>query len=652
MRELKILNKNYEVANLYTVVYEGYTIKEIIEDAPVFSVTPPQHYLDYWQKIYDYFKTGTKVPGYTYLPQGQSKYDVAYVNKTIDDPIAELNGHTLREVFEEGNMLPALNDSNWTVSATGNTLINDNGGLKYVFNNNLPSISSQFIENTYSLQTSTGDKLVSIVQIKGDKVSTYRVGQQNAYPLSGNIESEYTTKVVLTEHVSNSRFYLMTNANEKLSLNDSIYIKDMKLINLTDFGISPMIDMEYYYSLYQARKNITKKLLTYAEVFEEIQELSNPNFDDGTMDWSYYLNGGNPNLLVTDGIGTFTSDSFKAIGQSNKLIQNNVYYFIVRAKGVVPSSLSAISYENTSIGQSIGMTPLTTEYQNISIMFTHTSAITNDFGFGRTNVANTVYVDYSMLLNLKNFDESITKEQLDTMLAHYLQVKNIVIYPEIYVPTDPTGFGNRYSFLEINKKVYGHELDFENMQLNLLFGVYRNAYDSYNQLMNFIIGNEGIISYDYGKGVRYSDIRLIKSPKTELDDGRYLKEKFDFKRLTPFYTLEQGSSLTIKNIHDWDLKLIVSGTVNTNIVYIEAEETTSGLTKTVKFDFTAVTKPFNFYYNSETKQILINGINNGYQYIDFTQGISFISLPKDTEHLIWTTGITNPSITIKKWVID
>jgi hypothetical protein len=190
------------------------------------------------------------------------------------------------------------------------------------------------------------------------------------------------------------------------------------------------------------------------------------------------------------------------------------------------------------------------------------------------------------------------------------------------------------------------------MQLNLLFGVYRNAYDSYHQLMNFIINNEGIIAYDYGKGVRYSDIRLIKSPKTELDDGQYLKEKFDFKRLSPFYTLEQGTSLTIKNIHDWDLKPIVAGTVNTNIVYIEAEDTLTGLTKTVKFDFTAVTKPFNFYYNSETKQILINGINNGYQYIDFTQGISFISLPKDTEHIIWTTGITSPVITVKKWVID
>ena len=264
--------------------------------------------------------------------------------------------------------------------------------------------------------------------------------------------------------------------------------------------------------------------------------------------------------------------------------------------------------------------------------------------------------DYSLnkgyLPLIGTFDENITQEKIDQLQNYYINSKNVVIYPKLYLSTEPKGFGNRYAFNDLNKKIYGHELNFENMNINLVFGLYWNAYDGFNQLMKFMSSNEAIIEYNYGKGERYTDVRLINAPKTEMEQGNIIRSKFDFKRLTPFYTILEGASLVVTNNHDWDLKMIVEGTVNTNTVFIEAENLESGPNQVVKFNFTPVTKPFTLYYNSETKQILINGVNNGYQYIDQSAGISFISVPKGEQHSLFTTGITNPKIKVKKWVID
>ena len=225
-------------------------------------------------------------------------------------------------------------------------------------------------------------------------------------------------------------------------------------------------------------------------------------------------------------------------------------------------------------------------------------------------------------------------------------------YPNFFIPTDPIGFGNKYSLLELNKIPYGQELDFDNIQLNLVMGINNNPYTIYNKLVNFLIDNECIIEYDYGSGIRYTDVRLLNAPKTEMEPGRIIRSKFDFKRLTPFYTLLQGSTIEVLNTHDWKLKPSVEGTVNTNIVYIDAENLATTETITVKFDFTSVTKPFNFYYNSETKQILINNVNIGYKYIDLAYGKTFIELEKGFNYSVSTTGITNPIVKIKKWVMD
>jgi hypothetical protein len=651
MRKIEVLNNKYEKVGLYKVLVNGKNYKDLFDaygnaatEANLQTIATAEsvelNLVKFWYEAYLYLSYGTQKPTLAYAPSGPSKYDVAYINKTIDDPIAELNGHTLREVFEDGKLI----EGTWGI------------------------YSSTIIENTeeFLKWESTGISVYSLARNNygGLTIGDYYYVNGSMRALTSGINQLNVQKIGNTHVVKDfptlNEWYdfsftaqqLDHDAEEfraaaTLATSVSGIVAELKkpfIVNLNDFGISPITDMDYYYSLYQERKNITKKVLTYADVFEERNLIT--TFPELTV-------GNNTNYYMT------------AASNNIDYVYDTKYYRYIEIKNNFNSSPYVSSYYASPLEEgfrSFGSLTIPTqnEYHSFSDIYhwlfntqTRTLRVYSETENVYDLQSNDeLHIRNWELISFEHFDELITKELLDTMLAHYLLVKNIVIYPEIYVPTDPTGFGNRYAFLELNKKVYGHELDFENINLNLLFGVYKNAYDSYNQLMNFIINNEGIIAYDYGKGVRYTDIRLIKSPKTELDDGQYLKEKFDFKRLSPFYTLEQGSSLTIKNIHDWDIKPIVSGTVNTNIVYIEAEESTSGLLKAVKFDFTALTKPFDFYYNAETKQILINGINNGYQYIDFSYGISFISLPKDSEYVIWTTGITSPTVKAKKWVID
>ena len=679
MRKINILNKNYEVANLNTVVYEGYSIKQIIEDSPVFDVTPPQHYLDYWQKIYDYLKDGTQLPGHTYIPSGQSKYDIAYINKTIDDPIADLNGHTLKEIYEVGNLnrnQTLLNEAitNDDMLSPNNILwLNDfsltYGGITFSYDKNTDlwtlngtaTLTTNYFGDILNYSFNSAELYYKCF-VKSGTCSSY----SNFIANFNTIQPGFSTLLSGITHtgaLNSFRFYIVSGVvfnnftfRISVSLNQYEDVSANKyILNKTSYSIESLTveQMDYYYSLYLARKDITKKTLTYADIFEEFQVNDDPFFEDVSF-WSLQYATEEQQAkgikVTNDGTQAY-SNYFRGLGANPNFLNGDEFYASV--------SIRKLKYETQNFQLLLGLNDMLSFYPNTLNVYTASRFIIYESSYpylllrNYGQYADNAYIAYHLLvIGLKHFDEDITKEQLDILLSYYLTIKDIVIYPENFLPLEPTGFGNRYKFKELNTKVYGHEMDFEKMQLTLLFGTYRNAYESFNLLMNFMINNEAIISYDYGKGIRYTDVRLIAAPKTELDNGQHMRSKFDFKRLSPFYTIEEGFILTIKNVHDWDIKPIVSGTVNTNIVYIEAEDTTTTVTLAVKFDFTSLTKPFNFYYNAETKQILINGINNGYQYIDFSYGVSFISLPKDTEHLITTTGITSPVVKAKKWVID
>ena len=390
-----------------------------------------------------------------------------------------------------------------------------------------------------------------------------------------------------------------------------------------------------------------------------IDELNNKTLTD------VFENQYNNYQEFTETVNIPTSNTYSIYNHTVVNFQNNHKIYIFFKRSVLASNALAsevrhfiydiaTSLSNTNRTGSIIFGSIIKTVQDISLSKTHTFRILNSGT--EQNVTFTHYMSGIINLNLLGIEE-LSLQRLDYWLNVYMffkfQIKNPNIqYPLYIIPTDPTGLGNKYSLQELNKVVYGHELDFDNIQLNLVFGIYKNSYQSFNLLMNFLIDNECILEYDYGSGIRYVDTRIINAPKTEMEAGKIIRSKFDFKRLTPFYTLLQGSSVLVTNTHDWKLKPIVEGTVNTNTVWIEAENLETSVNQSVKFDFTSVSKPFNFYYNSETKQILINGVNIGYKYIDLTAGKTFIEVPKGDQHSIYTTGVTNPVVKVKKWVID
>jgi hypothetical protein len=257
------------------------------------------------------------------------------------------------------------------------------------------------------------------------------------------------------------------------------------------------------------------------------------------------------------------------------------------------------------------------------------------------------------LISFEHFDELITKEQLDTMLVHYLLVKNIVIYPEIYVPIEPVGLGNRFKLLAVDDTVYGHELDFEDISFKMYFGVNFDAYKGYHAMMNMLRSNKAIIEYDWGIGPRYNDVRLLNAPKTEKDTSLLIISKFYFKRLNPFYELiEVSDEEDMKNESDLDSPVKLDLTVSNTTVSIKLLDTSSGVQQEISFDFTGVSTPFNLTIDPETKKLLIDDITDAYDYADHTKD-SFIYLPGDSEiYSINITGAAVNKITYKKWVIS
>jgi hypothetical protein len=666
MRKIEVLNNKYEKVGLYKVLVNGKNYKDLFDaygnaatEANLQTIATAEsvelNLVKFWYEAYLYLSYGTQKPTLAYAPSGPSKYDVAYVNKTIDDPIAELNGHTLREVFEDGNDYYTIDRY---VGENSTTLQNDIGGILKVQGTTfsvirtIPYFALGSVENGYhylrvkthsNMQDTDGYRRMYQVQ-----VST-TTGGYTGYFNSPNLhdrplEDTYSTIFNLNGDITTKEIRVQVNQNLLEPLNEktlTMYKQDFYFINLDILGISPTTNMDYYYSLYQARKNISKKVLTYTDVFELF------NFTSTHLPIGYYSVDEN-NVTIT-GYDTRSWDTVATI------IEPKVYYSFTNMGDLLPklevrNSLNVIYTGNEYIDMLYGI-----KYSGI--VDTSISNGTVGFKIGSDLVGQYPY-DYviSFIVKLSNFDELITKEQLDTMLAHYLLVKNIVIYPEIYVPTEPTGFGNRYAFLELNKKVYGHELDFENMNLSLIFGVHYNAYEGFNLLVNFLKKNQAVIAYDWGKGTRYTDVRLAQVPKTELESTQTLKSRVEFKRLTPFYEImEHGIEAALVNDTELPIPVNIEITSITNdVFYIELENNITGdIDYYLRIDITALTiKPTTVYIDSENNKVYDNLGRNLYSYLTFGIGYSsFLVLDPNTEYVEYPVNATF-TFKYKKWVMD
>jgi hypothetical protein len=571
-----------------------------------FEVTEEQVY--YYYRMYRYLKDSKSFDGYTYLPKGQSKYDVAYVNKTIDEPIAELNGHTLREVFEDGNKT-SLNQFNYPESGvvtqeTDYNLVEDDAeGEFYSIRHNAYQLENKHYYSRISVSSS--ENISVLYQLRFSNLIT-------PFTFTNLINDEIVTKSSInTGEAFNGYLRLLSN-----NVGSSFKVHNVTLIVLDDLGISPSTDMDYYYSLYQARKNIKKKVLTYADVFGEITEnkITNGNWTveiaQDFINMYFYVIGNKIDGVAEWGVSRLYGSNISPI--------------------VIDLGINSEVRENRSSYD---------DYIDFRPIYSNPNSFEVDVDFG--------YISFT------NFDELITKEQLDTMLAHYLLVKNIVIYPEIYVPAEPVGLGNRFKLLAVDDTVYGHELDFEDISFKMYFGVNFDAYKGYHAMMNMLRSNKAIIEYDWGIGPRYNDVRLLNAPKTEKDTSLLIISKFYFKRLNPFYELiEVSDEDDMKNESDLDSPVKLDLTVSDTTVSIKLLDASSGVQQEISFDFTGVSTPFNLTIDPETKKLLIDDITDAYDYADHTKD-SFIYLPGDSEiYSINITGAAVNKITYKKWVIS
>lgn len=224
------------------------------------------------------------------------------------------------------------------------------------------------------------------------------------------------------------------------------------------------------------------------------------------------------------------------------------------------------------------------------------------------------------------------------------------VLPSVYLPIEPVGFGNRYKFKELNNKTYDHELDFENMELSMLFGVYSNAYTSYKAMQEFVKNNELVIEYDYGIGKRYTDVRLINAPKTEKETSKLIISRFSFKRLTPFYELLDESDLPITNDTGLDMGIILKySDYNENVWF---NFTIDGVINRV---YLSNPQSLNFeLYDSLDKKMIFNGENVGYGMIDWTTTDEpFIVIkPNQVLENVDVGDGSGHKVIIKKWVSD
>jgi hypothetical protein len=382
----------------------------------------------------------------------EGKGKVAYVNKTIDEPIAELNGLSLREVFESNNLV--LNSSFETTNGFiehGSNMTLNNNVLSFERNSLNTYYGTDFRTNLPTLTVGQKLKYFALLNV----TQSYDVRLRTAFgtgaltpvdtTLTGievNKDFVFTAeREVTSEGVPNHYLNQIGTPETILSPEPILKVKQLILIDINDLGISDTVDMEYYYSLYLARKNITKKVLTYADVFEQFREIENGDFSGGTSNWSNQAPT-NSTMTVENGAlkVTANADVNASVTQSGNIYGGSRYYISGKFKYSrnYYSNNDNLLYVSTTLGQGIT--------GDLSVQWSLKSFFrTKETDYSAYKLAvlsslsmlsgDSVWVDDVLMLETKHFDESITKELLDTFRDYYLEHRAHSLYhvsnPEI-----------------------------------------------------------------------------------------------------------------------------------------------------------------------------------------------------------------------------
>lgn len=231
--------------------------------------------------------------------------------------------------------------------------------------------------------------------------------------------------------------------------------------------------------------------------------------------------------------------------------------------------------------------------------------------------------------------------------------------------SDVSGLGTNYSINEINNTVARILPTFDDISMQLYFGIEGNAYSSYKEFMNFIVANgfeNFVLEYQPGSAIRYCDVFVRNVPKTQKTNFNVLTETVVLKRISPWYELIEiaapGEGLNFETVivNNYYLPLkvnlcidlgfegmvfpfIVKKSTGEEVFRIEVSLITS---HTLTIDSEAKEA----YYTNTTTQEKINA----YDSIDHTHE-SFIILERGS-YILQDPNGTPLTITYKKWVAD
>jgi len=639
---------NLRMDNVYVFnlkIFDEYMTKEIMD-----------YIIALYKKIkYDYQENGKTY----YKGSGTSKLDIAYTNKSIDEVVYE--GLTLRDIFEHNNGAsnPFFEDKDGDSLADNYVNINCinlgvSNGIQHFEND---GINTSYIGYVFNLLANINYYYAIDLKSTANNINAINhSGSLGIIDYTGN--GLWQKLSIIFSHTVDFPGSFRIGFDNELSGNEW-EAKNFIIVNMSLFAVEPtQLQMDIWVEMYLARRNLEKTELTYSDIFEKFNQISVDFVNFLTSHASITL--GEDGKLKVESAGT--SDAFYTYIQLTDIVLEHAHNYFTRAKvGIVDSVMNLFRlYTNGSELFDSLVEPIAIGDYILSSL----DEIDDDSQLRfRANYLDLVeatgkdfYLSQVVLLDINIFDERITQSQLDTMASTFYLIENVIVEPEVFLITEPIGFGTRTKLLSVGDLVYGQELDFENMQFKINFGINYNAYDGYNLLMQFIADDENIIEYDWGQGSRFTDVRLLAAPKTEKETSSLIISKFTWKRLTPFYLYNEviaSDEVNITNNYPLPILPIMEFTTNSATMLIELENLDTLTTdQEINMDFTGSGQsyPLTYIIDSEKKTIKFADGSNAYDYVDKSDE-TFFSIPEGN-HRITINGATAGKTTWKEWVVD
>ena len=645
-------------ANLY-LIPDGTIINDIILnyifmfDKVYFDEYMTKEHMDYIVSLYKQVKYEEEDSDKLYFETGKSKFDIAYTNKTIDEVVYE--GKTLRDIFEHGSELenPFFDEGeNGWIDGTSSTFEVIDGVASIT-----PDVNSQALYQ--SIVSVVGHTYYYSVEVKSDYinflVANFSFPAADEFLYYVDVDNWEKLSVISTADIDSSN-EIQIRQNSGVTFG-TIYAKYVVLIDMAMFIVQPTsAQMDTWRDQFMARKDLEKIKLTYSDIFEKgnLLDMVEDHWSDSGV--IHILE--NKELLVENivtSVGYITYNDGRIIELYKK------YFYSIETKPIVKAS--DINYISGALDGSTAGTNVSLFNDDILadifLLNSIIADVADDF-IGNlivklyilplaSVIGQKVIFKEMFMVDMAIFDERITQNKLDLLLSEFKIIRNSIIKPEVVVITDPIGFGNKAKMLLVDDHVYGHEVEYDLLQFRMNFGINYSAYGGYDLMMNMLKNNKAIIEYDWGIGSRFADVRLVRAPKREKDTLSLLREKWEWKRLNPWYELvELTESFAIENTHPQPLNPAIEFTASATSVSIKLKD---GATIEQEIAFSGLTIGDVIIVDCENKTIKYADGTNAYGKIDFTKQ-SFLSIEEGIEYVVEFIGTSANKINYKQWVIS